>query len=255
MAPAGARLTAARSRTSRTLPSAPVPPERFDQLHGLVDSPALDLPLEDWPRLYDLAVAFKPDLILELGRGYGNSTCIFTEAAHATSCRVVSIGFDSEHAWETRTAPRLLPVLGADWFKPLVVLQEDLTEIDYRPLIDRSNRVLVFWDAHGRDVAEAIFERLLPALPPANQIVVDDIWSVPEKYGLRAEYQAGPFWSLFDELPPLWEYLSTQGVDYDSGDRWVTFRAPVGRGDSARHWFSRIASLFSAQRTARSLDR
>lgn len=233
----------------------PVPPERFEQLHRLVDSPSLDLPLEDWARLYDLALAFGPDLVLELGRGCGNSTCIFTEAAHEIPCRVTSIGFDSEHAWKTSTAPRLLPVVGADWFRPLRVLQEDLTKTDFRPILAGSNRVLVFWDAHGADVAQAVFERLLPELPPANQIVVDDIWSTPEKYGLRAEYQAGPLWSLFDELPPLWEYLSGRGIDYDSGDRWIAFTAPGGRGQSERRWLSRIASLFSSRATAGPINR
>ena len=97
---------------------------------------------------------------------------------------------------------------------------------DFRPILAGSNRVLVFWDAHGADVAQAVFERLLPELPPANQIVVDDIWSTPEKYGLRAEYQAGPLWSLFDELPPLWEYLSA------ARDR-LRFRRPVDRLYSA----------------------
>jgi hypothetical protein len=209
-----------------------VPAERFEQLHSLVESPSLDLPLEDWSRLYDVTLAFRPDLVLELGRGYGNSTCIFTEAAQEIGCRVTSIGFDSEHAWETRTARRLRPVVGADWFRPLNVLQQDLTKTDFRPILGESGRVLVFWDAHGTDVAQAVFDRLVPELPPANQIVVDDIWPTPEKYGLRAEYRAGPLWSLFEELPPLWEYLSARGIDYDSGDRWITFSAPsrvVGR--------------------------
>jgi cephalosporin hydroxylase len=231
-----------------------VPPERFDLLHGLVDSPALDLPLESWRQLYDVTLAFRPDLILELGRGYGNSTCIFTEAANEIRCRVVSIGFDSEDAWQTRTAQRLLPAVGEDWFAPLVVLREDLTKTDFRPILNRSNRVLVFWDAHGTDVADAVLGRLVPALPATNQIIVDDIWSTPEHYGLRAEYQAGPLWSLFDELPRVWEYLVERQIDYDSGDRWIMFRAPVGRGLSKRRRFSTIASLFSSQGTARSID-
>jgi hypothetical protein len=207
----------------------------------------MDLPLEDWSRLYDLVLAFRPDLVLEPGRGCGNSTCIFTEAAHEVPCRVVSIGFDSEHAWERQTAPRLLPVVSADWFGPLVVLQGDLTKTDFQPLLDGSNRVLVFWDAHGADVAGAVFDRLLPALPAANQIVVDDVGSTPEKHGPTGEYQAGPLWSLFDERPPLREYLSNRGIDYDSGDRWITFSAPVRRRASERQWFSRVASLFSSQ--------
>jgi cephalosporin hydroxylase len=194
-------------------------------MHGLVGSPPLGLPIENWLELHDLTVAFRPDVVLELGRGYGNSTCVFTEAAHSVSCRVVSIGFDSERAWETQTAPRLADVVDENWFAPLTVVQDDITTLDFRPLLEGSSRTLVFWDAHGTDVAEALFGRMLPALPAENKAVVDDIWTTPERYGLRAEFQAGPLWSLFDELPLLWEYLAERQIKFDIGDRWISFTA------------------------------
>ena len=197
-------------------------------MHRLVGSPPFDLPLESWPQLYELTCAFRPDLVLELGRGYGNSTAVFTEAAQAIACRVVSIGFDSEQAWETRTAPRLSPVVGAEWFAPLTVIQDDITTIDFQPLVEGSTRTLVYWDAHGTDVADAVLHRLVPLLPPENKIVVDDVWPAPEQYGQRAEYRAGPLWSMFDEILPLWEYLSQGDIPFESGNRWVTFTAPIG---------------------------
>ena len=195
-------------------------------MHRLVDSPPFDLPLENWLELHDLTVGFRPDLVLELGRGYGNSTCVFTQAAQVVGCRVVSIGFDSEHAWETRTAPRLERVVEADWFAPLTVVQDDLTTLDFLALVEGSGRTLVFWDAHGADVADSVLGRLVPALPAENKIVVDDIWTTPERYGLRAEFQAGPLWSLFEELAPLWEYLNARQIAFDVGDRWISFTAP-----------------------------
>jgi predicted O-methyltransferase YrrM len=201
--------------------------DRFEEMHRLVGSPAFDLPVENWRELYDLTLEFRPDLVLELGRGYGNSTTVFTEAAQSIQCRVVSIGFDSEHAWETRTAPRLARVIDADWFAPLTVIQDDITTIDFRPLLEGSTRTLVYWDAHGTDVADAIFERLMPALPQENAIVVDDVWQAPEQYGQRAEYLAGPLWSLFDEILVLWDYLSERGIEFTSGNRSITFTAPV----------------------------
>jgi predicted O-methyltransferase YrrM len=195
-------------------------------MHRLVGSPPLDLPIENWLELHDLTVAFRPDLVLELGRGYGNSTCVFTAAAQTVGCRVVSIGFDSERAWETQTAPRLAEVVEANWFAPLTAVQDDITTVDFRPLLGRSSRTLVFWDAHGTDVAAALFDHLLPALPAENKVVVDDIWTTPERYGLQAEFQAGTLWSLFDELPPLWEYLTERQIEFDVGDRWISFTAP-----------------------------
>jgi cephalosporin hydroxylase len=199
--------------------------ERFKLMHRLVGSPSLDLPIENWLELHALTVAFRPDLVLELGRGYGNSTCVFTEAAHTVGCRVVSIGFDSERAWETRTAPRLTQVVEANWFAPLTVVQDDITALDFRPLLEGSSRTLVFWDVHGADVAESLFGHLLPALPAENKVVVDDVWTMPDRYGLHAEFQGGPLWSLFDELPPLWEYLTERQIEFDTDDRWISFTA------------------------------
>jgi hypothetical protein len=212
-----------RDRYGNALPR--VEAERFEVMHRLVDAPPLDLPLENWQELYDLTVAFRPDLVLELGRGWGNSTCVFTEAANRVGFRVISIGFDAEHGWESRTAPRLAQVVESTWFAPLTVLHDDITAVDFGPLLRGSRRTLVFWDAHGADVAEAVTDRLLPALPADNEIVVDDIWATPERYGLRALYQAGPLWSLFEELPLLWSYLSERQIQFAIGSRWITFNA------------------------------
>jgi hypothetical protein len=199
--------------------------DRFAVMHRLVDSPPRDLPLENWSDLYDLTVAFRPDVVLELGRGWGNSTCIFTEAAGVVGCRVFSVGFDSEHAWETRTAPRLAQVVDADWFAPLTVLQDDITTLDFEPLLVGSSRTLVYWDAHGGDVAEAVLGRLLPALPAENKVVVDDIWRSRSRSGVEAKYQAGPLWSQFEEVLPLWVYLIEREIEFEHGDRWITFTA------------------------------
>ena len=209
--------------------------QRFEVMYRLVDSPPFDLPIENWFELYELAVEFRPEVVLELGRGYGNSTCVFTEAASAVRCRVISVGFDAEHAWETRTAPRLKRVVDATWFTPLTVVQDDITTLDFEPLVGGSNRTLVYWDAHGADVADAVMDRLFPALPAANQVVVDDIWPTPSRYGLGAEYQAGPLWSQFEEVLPLWEFLSERQIEFESSNRWICFAVPrLGRTHAVR---------------------
>jgi len=199
--------------------------ERFAVMHRLVDSPPLDLPLENWSDLYELTVAFRPDVVLELGRGCGNSTCVLTEAAGVVGCRVFSIGFDSEHVWDTRSAPRLEQVVDVDWFAPLTVLHDDITTLDFQPLLVGSRRTLVLWDVHGADVAEAVLGRLLPGLPAKNKVVVDDIWPTPDRYGFQAEYQAGPLWSQFEEVLPLWVYLTEREIEFEPGERWITFTA------------------------------
>ena len=104
-------------------------------------------------------------------------------------------------------------------------MQEDITELDFVPVLGGTRRTLVYWDAHGTDVAAAIFARVLPALPAENKIVIDDIWTTRERYGLEAVYHAGPMWSLFEELLPLWDYLNERSIDFQAGDRWVSFTA------------------------------
>jgi hypothetical protein len=81
--------------------------------------------------LHDLTVAFQPDLVFELGRGYGNSTCVFTEAAHTVGCRVVNIGFDSERAWETRARATACGRRGGDWFAHLTLVEDDIRTLDF----------------------------------------------------------------------------------------------------------------------------
>jgi cephalosporin hydroxylase len=194
-------------------------------MHDLVGSPELDLPLSAWHDLYQMVSGFEPDLIIELGRGYGNSTCVFTEAARRCGALVVSIGNDGNREWETATAPRLEPFVGHAWFQPLTVFHDDICGFDYGPVVRGRRRVFVYWDAHGVDVAAAVFAGLLPLLPAENLIVVDDVWAKDGPHLLPPEFFAGPFASLFDEVEPLWEYLGTLEIPFRQGDRSVSFTA------------------------------
>lgn len=208
-------------------------PQRLRRMHDLVGSPEFDLPLPAWHDLYEIVAGFEPDLVLELGRGYGNSTCVFTEAAGRMHFDVVSIGNDGGREWETGTARRLKPLVGRRWFRPLTVVHSDICGFDYEAIVRGRQRVLVYWDAHGMDVAAAVLSDLLPRLPAVNLVVVDDVWPKDGPYPqpLPPEHFAGPFASLFDEIGPLWEYLRTRDVPFHQGERSVSFTAPsCGRG-------------------------
>jgi hypothetical protein len=205
---------------------------RFEELHRLVDSPPYDFPLDDWPKLYGEALSFRPDLILELGRGYGNSTCVFVEAAHSIGARVVSISNDEPPAWRTITRPKLEPTVGENWFQRLTALEQDLLDTDYRSIIAGSRRTLVFWDAHGKNLAQDIIRRLLPRLPAENLVLVDDIWDQetadPYPVSLMAtlgdSISAGPLRSIFDEVEPIWKVVRRTG--FRPGGRWISFSVP-----------------------------
>ncbi|MHB9030935.1 MAG: hypothetical protein ACYC9O_19370, partial [Candidatus Latescibacterota bacterium] len=130
-----------------------------------------DMYLYQWIELLSFALEFQPDLILELGRGAGNSTCAFTEAANRIpGCNVVSICFSDD--WDARTYPRVRKVGPQDWFKPLSILREDILFQDYSRFLKGKERVMLFWDAHGFDVAECILGGIMPLIKDKKHVVM-----------------------------------------------------------------------------------
>jgi len=185
-----------------------------------------DLGLGQWVQLYAFCLEFAPDLIVELGRGYGNSTCVFTEAANRLGrARVVSVGYDSERGWATRTAPRVGAEVNPEWFKVLEILHQDILETDLGAIFATGKRVLLFWDAHGRELALYLLGRALPHLESKEHVVVvHDITDTryedtPPDY-LTADGAAtlwlGPLFSPFEELIPLYDFLSRNNISFDT---------------------------------------
>src|SRR5207248_1712314 len=108
--------------------------------------------LRQWNQLLAFALEFRPDLIIELGRGHGNSTCCFLEAARhiettGGSCRVVSLCLSN--TWALETAQRLRSICDASWFGRGNILRKDILEHDFEAELAPARRVFLFWDAHG----------------------------------------------------------------------------------------------------------
>src|SRR5207244_11476848 len=130
--------------------------DRLVQLRAAVNWPG-DLDLATWLQLYAFCLEFNPDLIIELGRGYGNSTCIFTETANQLgNTQVVSIGYDSEKAWNTQTVPRLAAIVSPEWFKPLRILEQDILETNFSDILSVVICILLFWVVHGNVFADYV---------------------------------------------------------------------------------------------------
>lgn len=167
--------------------------ERLSALFEAVNWPG-DLLLYQWVGLLTFALEFQPDLILELGRGMGNSTCAFTEAAsHLPGCRVVSICLSED--WDRKTLSRVKKVVPFNWFRPLTILRDDILRIDYKSLISDSQRVLLFWDAHGYDVAECVLGGILPLLENRrHQVIMHDISDARYLSREHFDYQGNRLW-------------------------------------------------------------
>jgi hypothetical protein len=72
--------------------------------------------------------------------------------------------FDQSHA-------AVLPATTPEWFAPLSVYQGDVREFDFEKALGDARRVLVFWDAHGFDVAECMLGGLMPLLADRKHLV------------------------------------------------------------------------------------
>lgn len=141
--------------------------KRLKSLFDAVDSPN-ELNLYQWAQLYAYVREFKPDLVLELGREMGNSTCAFVEAAQSLAgicdCRVISICWSEK--FKKVTIPRLTALDGIDenWFSRLDCRIANILMVDYGRLLSPFSRILVFWDAHGFEIAGCVLGRILPII-------------------------------------------------------------------------------------------
>lgn len=171
-----------------------------------------DLTWPQWEALYDFTMRYQPKQVVELGRGYGNSTCVFTEASQSLGCEVVSVGYDSERAFERVTWPRVQKkVSGPQWRRNLIVIEADILQTDFEKILGEPKKTLLFWDAHGAELAQFIYSKIFPLLEQReNQVVVHDIGP----FTPRNKYKAGDLGSDFEELTPLMDYLSMRHVEY-----------------------------------------
>lgn len=195
---------------------------RFLPLREAVDSQE-NLSLSQWILLYTLVVEFSPDLVIELGRAYGNSTCVLVEAANRLgNTRVASFGYDHEQGWTTRTRPRLESIVEPDWFECLEVVHGDILEIDFRPVVESGQRVLLWWDAHGGTLGQFVLGAIVPQIAQRTGLVaVHDVHDAryeanPERRYVRSDgfptFWHGHLSSPFEEIGPIDDFVSRNDI-------------------------------------------
>ena len=188
-----------------------------------------------WFQLMSAALEFKPDLILELGRGEGNSTCAYTEAAHLMvphSCQVVSVCWSRD--WGEKSVPRLRQMVPDSWAQPLKAFFADILSFDFPQLLASANRVLVFWDAHGYDVAECVLGTILPVIQDRPHLVLmhdlSDARYMPRlPYGDKGLWrgndwqgdrlQLGHINSCVEQAVSITDFCSRNSVELNSADQ------------------------------------
>jgi hypothetical protein len=125
-----------------------------------------------WAQLMSVVMDYEPDLVLELGRGQGNSTCAFTEASNLNGGRSQILSLCLSDNWERETVPRLRSVVPSSWFEPLRTVRADILDFDYEKALSGVRRLLLFWDAHGFEIAECVLGGILPLVSKIEHLVV-----------------------------------------------------------------------------------
>ena len=241
----------------------------FDQRHRIHEDAALlrrlieavdwtnDLAPAQWAQWYSVALGFAPSLILEFGRGHGNSTAVFTQAARRLGgTKVVSLCRTPD--WTSTVAPKIARIVDERWFAHLDARRLDILAADYERIVADQPRVLVLWDAHGFEIAELVLGEVLPRLlNRPHLIVMHDIddnryGGVPRSYGGHplwkgaarhattgiADSRLNIGWmnSQEDQIVALADFASRNDLEIGSADHeYATFFAEdPARGEEMR---------------------
>jgi hypothetical protein len=165
-------------------------------LRALIEAVAApnDLSSTQWAQWYSVACAYKPDLILELGRGRGNSTAVFAQAAsRLPATKIVSLCRTAD--WMSLVVPRLASVVAPEWFDRIDARVTDILAVDYDEILAGHERVLLVWDAHGFEIADTVLGEILPKLVARDHLIVmHDILDNRYDSQARRSYDGQPLW-------------------------------------------------------------
>lgn len=181
--------------------------KRFENVFKVINHPN-DLSLPQYAQLFALTLEFKPTVIIELGRGSGNSTAVFTEAAnHLPKTRNI-LSICLSNSWQKGTVPKLERIVEQKWFEKLDARIANVMDIDITQFVRKNDAVLFFWDAHGFEVAEHVLRNILPKLVNNRHIIlVHDITDVRHYPGIKQYGKAGIWKGYPGDDAPYYPYV------------------------------------------------
>jgi hypothetical protein len=146
--------------------------DRLRALHAAVGHGS-DLTLPQWAQILAMTLEFQPDLVIELGRGFGNSTCVFAEAFDRLGrddAWILSICRSDD--WQRTTRAAAAPLVPDGWFGPIDARVDEILSFDFAAAIGAARRPMLFWDAHGTDIAECVLGEILPLMAAKDHVVL-----------------------------------------------------------------------------------
>lgn len=134
---------------------------------------------------FAIAMEYKPDVIIEIGRALGNSTSVFSRYKFTQhDCTFYSFSLEE---WDVESQ-RLSDAVDGFQYDPDSINLIDIRLVDFEKILAGKERVLVFWDAHGFDVSDGILSQLFPHLADRqNLVLMDDVFDA------RYDYDNLPF--------------------------------------------------------------
>lgn len=196
-----------------------------------------DFVRQQWLQIASCVYDFKPDLIIELGRLHGNSTCAMAVAAkmlRPKPVRILSLCLSGD--FNRRSRPYLEKHLDdPSILAPVEALERDILAYDFGPAIAPARRVFIFWDAHGFEVAQAILSGLMRGLQDREHVAIvhdmADLRYLPHgfrRYGSDAQwhgagsaapkYIVGDVGTQYDEGIALLDFLGRNGIEFRSAE-------------------------------------
>lgn len=113
----------------------------------------------------------KPNIIIDLGTGSGTSAASMAIAAGIVKNNAVVVTFDLTDHWAQLAAPRLSNIDQTCW-APIRPMLQDIATFDFSSLVGESQSIVVFWDAHGYEVARGVLCHLMPHIADRRHIVL-----------------------------------------------------------------------------------
>jgi hypothetical protein len=220
------------------------------RLIDAVGSPG-DLGDAQWAQWYSVVLGFAPDLIVELGRGRGNSTAVFAQAARqlgigpsGKATKIVSLCVTGD--WDADVAPAIAKIVDPDWFASVDARRIDILFVDYAQLLADHRRVLVLWDAHGFDIAELVLGEILPRLADREHLVLLHDISDNRYQAIPRSYGGQPLWkgAAWQKRTGAWESRINIGWMNSMQDQVIALADFAARNDldigSADHEYARF---------------
>lgn len=229
----------------------------------------IDSSLPQYAQLFSTVMGFKPSLIIEIGRGYGNSTAVFTEAANYLNETKKVLSFCLSNDWETKIAPKISRVVENDWFGKLDARVKNILDVDIKDFVSKKDSVLLFWDAHGWDISEYILGNVLPKIKNNRHLIlVHDIMDTRYHEHLK-KYNTCGIWkgypddksnvqqhvivnsmaSVFEEIVSLNDFAERNGLKINSVEdqlRKKIFIFPKRSGELNRLFGNEMSSPVSS---------